>query len=555
MRTGSLANAALFAIGFLVANLAYKFALIRLNVGEYTDGILQLTVFEKDSGLYPPLYGWLAHLIARFGIDLEFAGRAVSIVAGSLAVVPVYFLAWWIAGSNAALFAAVFYTVSPLPTRWSLHVMTDTLFLLLSAAALLLVVISWTWSAERTTNRRRAADWGLAFASCFAALSAITRYQGVLLAPIILSAAVLFIRAYRSLPWRTIVLSLTWITLPLWLHNHRFVHAHQFSERTAQFWVATLLTYWNVFESFLLISPYFFGLPIFFFFLVGVFHLETWKPATRAFLCVWIVWTIMILLLQSAFGSFQYRYMLPLLPACLAVAGNGCSWLEQHFTRHRQQRRFSVLLLGSLTYVTILTCAVLIFQRQAFGDQREAAEYVREHVPPTTPVFANELYGNFTDLGCVKLSFWSGRTVTPVFSYLPRRAGYPPARYMPAGSLVILGNYYQGDEELDGVIAKLQFYYHMRELPVRLDYSLYPIMDDIMIMPNTNQNPTAWVWRYIPQIFSTHIFVLDSPRTAQEMQDILDRQIVPPGTKAVRGRNGRLEVFRPEATTATESQK
>jgi hypothetical protein len=82
--------------GFVLANLALKLALVNFNGGSYTDGIIQLQTSGHGPlarlGLYPPLYGEIAQIVSKAGVPLELAGRAVSAVAGSLALVPVFLM-------------------------------------------------------------------------------------------------------------------------------------------------------------------------------------------------------------------------------------------------------------------------------------------------------------------------------------------------------------------------------------------------------------------------------------------------------------------------------
>jgi hypothetical protein len=320
-----------------------------------------------------------------------------------------------------------------------------------------------------------------------------------------------------------------------------FVHAGQFQQRTAGVWVATLLAYLNLFESFILIAPYFFSVPVFAFFLVGVFHVESRRPSTRAFLWLWGVWSLIILVVQSTFGSFQYRYMLPLLPGCLALAGVGCAWTEVRFAQCRRRAWFSAILVLSLAYMTLFTSAVLVFQRQAFGDQRAAADFVREKTPPRTPVFSNEHYGGYFHLGSVKQSFWSGREVRFIADYLPPTPQAPPTRWLPDNSVVIISNAYGGDEMVDRLLSQMAFFYHIR-LIAAFSSTVYPLHDDVMVSPMFNQNPLGWVFRYSAQLFSTHVYVVDQRRSEDEIQQILRRQLIPPGAKPVPGKDGRLTV-------------
>src|SRR5438045_3960305 len=111
----------LLVVGFILLNLGAKGVMGRINQAEYTDGILQLNIFSIKSGLYPPLYGGLAWLVSHTGVGLETAGRIVSIIAGSFAVIPIFLMTRRMFGMCAAKFAAILYTISPLPWRWSVR--------------------------------------------------------------------------------------------------------------------------------------------------------------------------------------------------------------------------------------------------------------------------------------------------------------------------------------------------------------------------------------------------------------------------------------------------
>lgn len=536
-------SSALYLFGFLIANLGVRLALLRINLGEYTDGILQLKVFEIASGLYPPLYGLLAHGVQYFGADAETAGKIVSATASTLALIPVYLWARRLGGDCAAKFAALFFTLCPLILRWSVRVMTDGLFLGLSAGSLYCLQVVW---ADRPDVRK--ADRWLAAASLLAALSALTRYQGVLLLAPLLVVAMAYVGRHRRVPWLTVVASLVWLLLPAWIHVHGFVHQQQFASRSVGAVVSQLLAWLNLAESFVLISPYYLGWPIFVFALVGVFAANWRAPQLRGFWILWLLFGIPLLGLQSVFGSFQYRYMMPLFPACLALAGTGALALEKKLLERGRAWVFSLLLYVSVSYLALFTCAVLVFQRQSFGDQRAAAEYIRTTVSREAPVVANERYGNFFNLGCVKLSFWTGRKVEPIWPYLPPSPSRPPQKDLTTGTVVVLGNCYGGDEFVDYLMAVLNYYYHMRLLNA-YESTVYPLLDDIMVNPIFNQNPLGWVLRYSPQLFSTHIYVIDGRRTPEEMERLVQRNLrqpVPPPTEEDK-KNAREERMRETA--------
>lgn len=534
----------LYLLGFLVANLALRWMLLGFNEAEYTDGILQLTVFENRAGLYPPLYGALAYLLEPFTASREAAGRIISAVAATLALIPVYLFTVELARPCAARFSALFYTLCPLVLRWSIRVMTDSLFLFFSSFALYFLFRSY-----KTRNVPQTSDRWLAWANIFAAASALTRYQGALLALIVATQAFALAIQWRRLPWLTLVASLTWFALPAWMSMNGFVHQAQFSERTTGPWVAALLAWLNLGESFVLIFPYYVGWPIFLFALVGFMRVDWSVPGRRYFLLVWSIWGAMLLALQSVFGSFQYRYLMPVFPAVIALAGAGASYLEFKWIERGRPWLFTVVLVLALAYLMLFSAAVLVFQRQAFGDQRAAADFVRSQVPKEATVIANERYGNFFALGCVKLSYWSQREVEPVYNYLPPKPEAPLPKIIPPGSYVVLGNAYGGDEFVDYLLALLTYYYHMRNV-ASFSTTVYPLMDDIMVNPMFNQNPLAWVLRYSPQLFSTHIYVVDGVRTAEELEGLRKRQLRIPVDPT--SNSGQTRSTRRESTTGTQ---
>jgi hypothetical protein len=495
-------------VGVLVlVNLAAKGSFIGINTGEYTDGILQLTVFENRAGLYPPLYGALAHVLAMAGVSLEMAGRIISVVAAALCVVPVYWLGLRLGGAGAARLAGLLYTVAPMPWRWSVRVMTDSLFLLLSTITLVLLMEAWSRTrrpADDQITHGKSAHWCLAAAVAVAGLSVLTRYQGVLFVPLIVAVFIMYFRQFRSIPWLAVASGLVWLTLPVWMQYNGFVHQGQFASRTAPTPLATVSAWINTFESFLLISPYYMGYPIVIAAVAGLFYLR--RSASRTYLVpaawLWGGYSLMLLGLHAAFGTFQHRYMMPILPVLAALAGVGFTWLDD--SNRGRRWVFSTLLLVSVVYLSMFSLAVLVLQREAFGDQREAAEFIREQIPADVPVLSNERYGSYTDLGAVKLSYWSGRRVDTLID---------PATQMKPGAIVALGTAYGGNEAVTGLMQALSADYDLQPFTPRPFQSVItPLMDDIMVNPMFNQNPMGWVMRYVPQPFATQLFVVQ-PRS------------------------------------------
>lgn len=497
-----------FLLLALGCNLLLKLALVPLNWAEYTDGILQLqarlTGYGNNAtapghlGLYPPLFGTLAWLVSLTGLDLTLAGRVVSAVAGSIALIPVFLLTRLFFGREAARIATILFTLSPLVLRWSIRVMTDSLFLAWCSGCLYLAAKSWDKMRERQAP---AADTALALATVCAGLAAYTRYQGALLGAALLPPFLYLIIRGRGFPLRTALAALLWAPAVFYYFSYGRVHGEQLASRTTGNLGSTLLAYWNTAESFVLISPYYFGYPVAALALGGMFLGARSQRPLRGLLVTSVPFIVLMLLVHSAFGSFQYRYMMPALPLVLAFAGHGAHQLYLATRRRNLYPVYSTVMILSFCYLGALSIAVLLLQRQAFGDQKQAAFYVAEKRSPSDRIYSNERYGNFLDLGSVKASYWTDRQVQIVSDFQTGN----PIRALEPGSWVMLGNHYGGDAAMNQLQTVLSARYQL-EGPQTFYSEIVPLMDDIMVEPLFNQNPLGWVMRYQPQNFTTRVY-------------------------------------------------
>ena len=89
------------------------------------------------STYWPPLYPALVALSTLVFGDVEFAGRFVSVVAGSLVVLPVYALARVDYGKRVARLAALMAALHPLLVYYSTLVLTEATYTLLFACGVL----------------------------------------------------------------------------------------------------------------------------------------------------------------------------------------------------------------------------------------------------------------------------------------------------------------------------------------------------------------------------------------------------------------------------------
>lgn len=92
------------------------------------------------SAYYPPLYPLLVGLSSLVFADLEFAGRFVSVLAGGLLILPVYFLARNFYGKKVAVLAACLTVVSPVMIYYSTLLLTESTYTLLFTTV---VLVGW----------------------------------------------------------------------------------------------------------------------------------------------------------------------------------------------------------------------------------------------------------------------------------------------------------------------------------------------------------------------------------------------------------------------------
>ena len=442
----------------------------------------------------------------------------MSLLSGALIIVPLMGVARRTFGRRAAFWTAAAWIASPMAMRWSLQVMTDTTFALLWTGALASLVLAaealrpdlFPGGESRTPDRPRCGQW-LAAATALAVLATMTRYQGIFLAPLTLHCAWWLVPprkgsgASRAWLWQ-----LLWLAVPLWILTRGWEplmnHFDQIGDRSGGrgFLFSLLHVYWNIFESFLTLSPYFVTWGLFAFMLFGV--LRTNWATTRL---RWLGWkvlylTLAIFTIQAVFTSLQERYLLPLLPpACLFIGHGVATWERRAGAR---SWRFWGLVAPSLLYGLSFAALVAIFQGSPFLDIRRAAQFIRDELRPDTDtrIVTNERYA---DLVGIKVNYWSG----------DQPVAYLADEELRPGDLILISSYDAGGvEAYNTLLAWLAANPAVERVHEPWTTRIVPLFPDLMPVPY-NQNPMAWHLRYLPQYFQTSLF-----RVRDLHQELLD---------------------------------
>ncbi len=497
----------------LAVAVVVRLLLTCFNGAEYTDGVLQATQFTDPIGIWPPLYSALIYPL-QFVIGYEWSGRLISAIASGVALLPLYWMTRRAFGTRAALYAGIFYITAPVANRWGVRVMTDATFSL----------FFW-WACERMyfasdERDKKSAFRALGLASLFTVLASLTRYQGMMLIVPLAVVVGILAKRFKQFPIKPLLWLVGFAILPVWVRliPEGFIHDEQFADRA----FSTTIPLWKVMalngEAFIAYMPYFLTYPVFVITLVGMF----WTRQRRGPFFGWMTLYVgvVLLLAQSAFSSFQERYFLPLMGMFWCVAGSGMYALQERWHRTGRTikaRIFPYVMILTYVFSTFVTIAVVIGQREAFMDLAEASEFASNQADDSAHIFTNEIYRDEPVLiAGRKVAFYAKRKVQFLGpGYISADFTKPPVKQLPKGTLLVISSAYNGPyyEEY------LNRYYRLSvvvdpedETANPFHAAILPLFPDIMSTPGTAQNPSAWLWRYNWQQFTTTVYRVEGPR-------------------------------------------
>jgi 4-amino-4-deoxy-L-arabinose transferase-like glycosyltransferase len=148
-RTGifNLSNETIFVLFCALPAFLLRLFLIPQDSVINGDGIYYATlgkkiisgdIFGGISAYWSPLYSLLIGVSSLFFQDVEFAGRFVSVVAGTLLIIPAYFLIRNFYGRQTAYLGTILIVLHPSLILSSTWVMTESLYALIFTTAILI---------------------------------------------------------------------------------------------------------------------------------------------------------------------------------------------------------------------------------------------------------------------------------------------------------------------------------------------------------------------------------------------------------------------------------
>ncbi len=188
----------------VLVTLALRITLVSQNDVISRDGLFYISCAEMiesgevqgipDKYMLNP-YPLLIVLVARTGIDYVLAGKLISTIAATLALLPLYWFCRSAFGRRVAELAALVYALHPALAHVSSEVLREGLYWLLAFSA-----IAVFWSATQKNSW-----WQFLIGGLLAIAATLTRVQGI----VIFALAAMWWIA-RVWPHRRHLLSVTW---------------------------------------------------------------------------------------------------------------------------------------------------------------------------------------------------------------------------------------------------------------------------------------------------------------------------------------------------------
>lgn len=229
---------------------AYRLFLLRYEYVITPDGVyyailgknlISGNLKEGLSAYWPPLYPFLVGLSSLLFKDLEFSGRFVSVLAGSLLIVPVYLWSRNSYGRDVAYLSAFLTIIYPSLTLYSIRFLTEPTYILL-----LMIGIFTGWSAIYKGNRVTFLLTGITFGLCYLTRPEAIGYIGLIM--VMTLSTKLFFNQIRLkgilLNLLILLLGFIVLSLPYVLYLHQETGTWTISEKMSAHF-STSNTDWN----------------------------------------------------------------------------------------------------------------------------------------------------------------------------------------------------------------------------------------------------------------------------------------------------------------------
>ena len=393
--------AVLMAQGIANDSAAYGFVARDFLKGHFIKGL---------SSPAPPLYPFLIFLFSPGPLNVEMAGRLLSLFFGTLTVIPLFYLVKEAVGKKEAIFSALLYAFHPYLVTYSGMLLTEATYW-----ALLVLSAYYFW-----TGLKRDKAWKIALSGCFLGLAYLTRPEGVgyLLVYLIWMAvdAVLKKKWFKKLILMGILVSSVLVfVIPyvIWIHQEtgkwliskkaveaqsRFsnqrvgegdslkgIEGKKTIKRNSEILrVSRNIARFLPFVTYHYLRAFHFSLWLFLF--LGLIRARGKMIAYELFLGASVLFHLFSL---ASFVPSTIRFSVPVIPLSLFWAAAGILEIKRHLEKLKVSNPGKVVFLVIFVVILVQLPQSLIPERRSRADQKKVGLWLKQNTPEDAIIMSN----------------------------------------------------------------------------------------------------------------------------------------------------------------------
>ncbi len=359
-----------------------------------------------------PFYPFLISLVSPDTAHVEIAGRIISLVFGTLTLIPVYYFAREIVGQKGAIFSGLFYSFHPYLVTYSGMLLSEATYW-----GLLIFSIFFFW-----TGLKRGSGFRLILSGSLLAMAYLTRPEGIGYLSVFLMW-VFFYEGYKKRWFKkcylvgSLILPFLVLTIPYLIHLHRETGQWVISRKAVEvqrmfiegdgaednnptrkkvegvesregdwriFGIGKNIIQYIPFTTYHYLRAYHFTL-----WLLLLFGLIRLREKGRRDELFWASLVLFHLITLSTFTNSTIRYSVPLIPLSLFWAGAGALEIQRFLHKIRISKPETWIFCLVMLVILIQLPQSLKPERKHREEQRIVGIWLKENTPRDSIIMSN----------------------------------------------------------------------------------------------------------------------------------------------------------------------
>lgn len=359
-----------------------------------------------------PFYPLLISLVSPDTAHVEIAGRIISLVFGTLTLIPVYYFAREIVGQKGAIFSGLFYSFHPYLVTYSGMLLSEATYW-----GLLIFSIFFFW-----TGLKRGSGFRLILSGSLLAMAYLTRPEGIGYISVFLMW-VFFYEGYKKRWFKkcyfvgSLILPFLVLTIPYLIHLHRetgqwvisrkavgvqrmFIEGDRAEDNNPTrkkvegvesrggdwriFGIGKNIIQYIPFTTYHYLRAYHFALWVFLLF--GLIRVRQKEHKGEFFIASLVLFHLLSL---STFTNSTIRYSIPLIPLSLFWAGGGVLELWRFISKIKVSKPEIWMSLFLALALIVQLAQGLRPERKHREEQRIVGIWLKENTPKDSMIMSN----------------------------------------------------------------------------------------------------------------------------------------------------------------------